>query len=221
MTTATDHALNAALSEAARGVFPPADGRAVAVGALDGPCDMAAFFAHHVIVAADVEQHWLDDHFVDQGGLGGADPSTGLGRLVGALANRLGNPPTYASLMMAAPPRSAYLNGKIEEGGEPDAGWAAYRTEIRCFRYSSPGAAGAFAVGRGPGGRWDVFFRVDEGPGGRVGRELLGAAKTVIPTGATLFGATPLHDPRVIRIAIASGFQPICTEVLFLTRPRG
>ncbi|WP_156934805.1 hypothetical protein [Pseudonocardia spinosispora] len=220
MTTATDHALNTALSDAARGVFPPADGRAVAVGALDGPCDMMAFFAHHVIVAADVEQNWLDEQYVDRVGLGGSDPSTGLGKLIGAVTERLGNPAVYASMTCAAPPRSAYLNGKIEENGEPDSGWAAYRTDIRCFQYSSPGAAGAFAVGRGPGGRWDVFFRVDEGPGGRVGRELLAAAKTVIPTGATLFGSTPLHDHRVTRIAIASGFQPICTEVLFLTRPQ-
>ena len=136
------------------------------------------------------------------------------------LAGKLGNPPTYASMLMAAPPKTGYLHGTIGEGGEPDESWRQYRTDGHRYEYASPGAVGAFALGRGPGGRWEVFFRVDEGPGGRVGRELFAAAKTVVPDKGVLFGSTPLHDPRVIRIAIASGFIPVCTEVLFLTRPQ-
>jgi hypothetical protein len=213
------HALTDVLRDAARGEFPPTDGRALALGAPPGPCDSVTFFANHVLVAADVEQEWVDEHYVDTAGLGGADPSGGPGRFLGALARRLGAPPAYASTLLAAPPKTGYLHGRITEGGEPDAGWARYRSDVRCYSYSAPGAAGAFALGQGPGGRWEVFFRVDEGPGGRVGRELLSAAKTVVPDKGVLYGSAPLHDPRVARIAIASGFQPICTEVLFLTRP--
>lgn len=189
------------------------------MGVVPGPCDSVSFFARHVMVAADVDQAWVDEHYVDDPGLGGADPSTGPARFLAALAHRLGDPPAYASTLLAAPPKTGYLHGRITEGGEPDESWRQYRTDVRCYRYSSPGAEGAFALGRGPGGRWEVFFRVDEGPGGRVGRELLAAAKTVVPDKGVLYGSTPLHDPRVIRIAIASGFLPICTEVLFLTRP--
>jgi hypothetical protein len=221
MSVATEHMLIETLSRAARGEFPAGDGRAEAVGELHGTCDVLAAFAHHVVVAADVSQSWVNQHYSDDTGRRGEDPSSGVVNLISALATELGNPPMAVSLLMAAPPKSGYLSGKITEGGEPDPGWAAYRTDIRTYQYESTGSAGAFAIGRGPGDRWEVFFRVDHGPGGRVGRELLSAAKTVTPERGVLFGSTPLHDPRIIRIASASGFLPICTEVLFLTRPRG
>jgi hypothetical protein len=221
MAVAIHHSFTQVLHDAAYGDFPAPTGGATALGAVPGPCDSAAIFAHHVMVAADVDQAWVDNNYTSSRGLAGEDPSGPLLQFINALSARLGNPPTYASMLMAAPPKTGYLHGKITEGGEPDSSWAQYRTEVRCYQYSSPGAAGAFALGRGPGGRWEVFFRVDEGPGGRVGRELLAAAKTVVPDKGVLYGSTPLHDPRVIRIAVASGFLPICTEVLFLTRPRG
>jgi hypothetical protein len=221
MAVKVEHQFTNVLNDAAYGKFPAADGRAMAVGALDGPCDSVAIFAHHMVVAADVDQAWVDANYASGSGLAGADASGPLMRFVQSLSERLGSPPCYASLLLAAPPKTAYLHGQITEGGEPDSSWAQYRTDVRCYQYTSPGAAGAFALGRGPGNRWEVFFRVDEGPGGRVGRELLVAAKTVVPESGVLYGSTPLHDCRVTRIALASGFQPICTEFLFLTRPRG
>jgi hypothetical protein len=220
MTIAVQHPFMKVLIDAARGEFPPPNGAATALGPLPGPCDSVAVFAHHVMVAANVDQTWVDANYIKSRGLADANPSGPIFTFVNVLGARLGNPRTYASLLMAAPPETGYLHGKIVEGGEPDSQWAACRTEVRCYHYTSPGAAGAFALGRGPAGRWEVYFRVDEGPGGRVGRELLTAAKTVAPDHDVLYGSAPLHDPRVIRITIASGFQPICTEILLLTRPQ-
>jgi hypothetical protein len=220
MSVAIDHPYARVLYDAAHGHYPAVTGRATSLGRVPGPCDSVAFFAGSVLVAADVDQSWVERHYDGGIGLAGADPSSGPGRFLAALHARLGAPPTYASMLVAAPPKTGYLHGKMWEGGEPDEGWRQYRTDVRSYMYESPGARGAFAVGRGPGGRWEVFFRVDEGPGGRVGRELLAAAKTVVPDKGVLYGSAPLHDPRVTRIAIASGFLPICTEVLFLTRPQ-
>jgi hypothetical protein len=219
MSVVLDHPLARTLDEAAHGDFPAADGVVASVGALPGPCDAVAFFADHVLVAAAVEQDWVDGHLAERPAVGSTDPSGGLGLFLAALSERLGRPPMYASLLTSAPHRSGYLHGRVEPGGEPEPGWAAYRTDVRCYRYRGLGASGAFAIGRGPGDRWDVHIRVDEGSGGRVGRELLSAAKTVIPERGMLFGSAPLHDARVLRTLLASGFQPICTEVLLLTRP--
>lgn len=221
MSVALDHPLTRTLLDAAHGEFPPPDGVATSVGVLPGPCDAVAFFAQHVMVAADVGQDWVDEHLAGRIGVESTDPSGGLGGFLGALHQKLGGPPLYASLLTSAPHRPGYLHGKVEPGDEPEPGWAAYRTDVQCYRYRGLGASGAFAIGRGPGDRWDVHIRVDEGSGGRVGRELLSAAKTVIPERGTLFGSAPLHDARVLRTLLASGFQPICTEVLLLTRPRG
>jgi hypothetical protein len=114
-----------------------------------------------------------------------------------------------------------YLHGRLEAGGEPDPDWAAYHTEVQCHRYRGAGTSGVIAIGRGPGNRWDVHLRVDEsgGAGGKAAQELLIAAKTIVPDRGLLFGSAPLHDPRLLRIGLSAGFRPVCTEVLFLTRP--
>lgn len=219
MTVSVQHPLSETVHSAAHGSFPPADGRAVVLGPMSGPCDMIAFFAGHVEVAADVPQEWVDENLSVTPSGNPANVTGGIFGFVQKLAERLGNPPTYSSLLTSASHRSGYLHGEVEEGGEPEPGWAAYRENVSCFRYKGTGSAGRFALAHGPGGRWDVHIRVDQGGGGRVGRELLSAAKVCVPDRSMLFGSAPLHDSRVLRTLLASGFEPICTEVLFLTRP--
>jgi hypothetical protein len=221
MTTALDHPLATALYEAAHGRFPKPDRRAVAAGPVAGPCDSVAFFADHVVVAADVSDSWVSEHFDGQMHRA-EDPSSGFAAFLGALAERLGNPPISANLLTASPYRMEYLHGTLEPGGEADPGWAAYHTEVQCRHYRGAGTSGVIAIGRGPGHRWDVHLRIEESAGGGSGaaQELLTAAKTIVPNRGLLFGSAPLHDPRLLRIGLSAGFRPVCTEVLFLTRPR-
>jgi hypothetical protein len=192
-------------------------------GPVPGPCDSVALFADHVVVAADVSESWVLEHFAPQQlSRPPEDSSTGFAVFLAALAERLGNPPISASLLTVSPYRAEYLHGTLEPGGEADPKWAAYHTEVQCHRYRGAATSGVIAIGRGPGGRWDVHLRIDEsdGSGSGAAHELLTAAKTVVPDRGLLFGSAPLHDPRLLRIGMSSGFRPVCTEVLFLTRPR-
>lgn len=197
-------------------------GRTLEVGpALEGPCDAVAFLPGRTVIAADVDEDWAGEHLVYQRDRRPEDPSTGLGLFVAALAERLGNPPIYASVLTAAPHRAAMVQGKFKSTGQPDPGWAAYRNKIKSYHFDSPSVTGNVDVGRGPGGRWDVFVRVDrEARGGGGGsRQLLTAALTLVPKGEELYGSAPVHDIRALRTMLSGGFRPICTEVLFLTRP--
>lgn len=210
------------IDEATRGEFSDG-GRTVEVGpALEGPCDAVAFLPGRTVVAADVDEAWAAEQLHYQRDRRAEDPSTGLGLFVAAMRERLGNPPTYASVLTAAPHRAAMVQGKFKRRGGPDEGWAPYRTDVVTYHYDSPSVTGSVDVGRGPGGRWDVFVRVDrEARGGGGGsRQLLTAALTLVQKGEELYGAAPVHDIRALRTMLAGGFRPICTEVLFLTRPQ-
>lgn len=221
MRTAVAHPLVRSLHDAALGAFPAED-RAVEVGPpLPGPCDAVLFFAGHVVVGADVDEDWVMEALGPHLDREPNDPSTGLGTFLGALAQRLGNPPMYASILTVAQHKAAYLPGKLERGGELRPGWADYRTEVETYRYASASAAGTVAIARGPGGRHDVYLAADGGATSRTGRELLAAARTLVPPDEALFGSARIDDARSLRAGLASGFEPICAEVLFLTRPGG
>lgn len=222
MTTAVDHPFSRILRNAALGSFPEPSRTAEAVGALPGPCDAVAFLPGHTVVAADVDEQWLYDNLSYQKDRRPEDPSTGLGLFLAALRERLGGPPMYASVLTVAPHRAALLRGTLREHDEAaEPGWASYRRDVHCHRYEGGSTQGHIDVGRGPGDRLDVFVQVDSSVqgGGGPSRELLAAALTMVPAGEQLFGSAPVHDTRALRTMLAGGFTPICTEVLFLTRP--
>jgi hypothetical protein len=224
MTTTLENRLGKALREAGLGRFPEPDGRAEFLPPLPGPCDAVTFFVRHLIVAADVPEEWAFDQLArSMANRPFTDTYSGLNLFVDAMIERLGNPSQYASILTVAAYRPAYGRGKIEKGGEADPGWAAYRTQVQSYRYRSQGTLATFAIGRGPGDRWDVYLRVDEHTesSSQASREVLIAAKTLVPDRGLLFGSAPLHNPRILRTLLSSGFLPICTEVLLLTRPRG
>jgi hypothetical protein len=222
MTTAVEHPLSRALRQAALGQFPDTGDVSFAVSpALSGPCDAVAFFTDHVVVAADVDEDWVRRAYHETADGPPVDVSGRLGTFVAALAQRLGHPPTLASLLAVAPYRPAILPGKIQPGGEVDAQWMAYHSEVRTYQYRSQAVEGTIALGRGPGERWDVqlFIARSEGPRSNGARQLLTAAKTLVPERTHLFGMVPLNHLEVLRRGLHSEFAPVCTEVLFLTRP--
>lgn len=222
MTTATDHPFTRVLVDAASGSFPDYDRTVEVVGSLPGPCDAVAFLPGHTVVAADVSQRWLDEQGEDHRNRPLTDRSTGLAMGLAALREELGNPHTYVSVVAAAPYRAAMLRGRVHRHeGRANQAWAAYRTEVESHIYEGVGTRGRIDLGRGPGGRMDIFVQVDSShqTGGSASRDLLVTAKTLIPPGERLFASAPVHDIRALRTMLAGGFTPICTEVLFLTRP--
>lgn len=222
MTTALDHPLSRVLGDAAHGRFPPTDGKVEVGPAPPGPCDSVTFFSDHLVVAADVDQEWVQEQYDRHANRPPDDPSGGMHELFAAFAERLGNPSTMALLLSVAPYKPAFLPGTISSpGGEVNAEWTAYRHDIRTFRYRSPAIEGTIAIGRGPGERWEVDFLVDqaEGARGNASRQMLTAARTLVPDRAPLFGPSPLHDLQILRRGLRSEFLPICAEFLFLTRP--
>lgn len=85
--------------------------------------------------------------------------------------------------------------------------------------------SGVIALGRGPGGRLDLYVQLEgaERPWLRAstlveGRELLEAARTL--AGGELFASVPAHDGTALRTYLCGGFRAIGAEALFLTRPR-
>lgn len=222
-TVTLDHVFTRRLRDAGLGQFPAAD-RGIEVGpALSGPCDAILLFSEHLVVAADVTAEWAAEESSYQRDHADPDPSTGLGLFLEAISQRMGNPPMIIGVLLVAPYQPAFVHGKAEPGGEVDPDWAVYRSDVRSYRYRSAGVSGVIGLGRGPGDRWDVYVRVDEhvGSGGQASRELFTVARTLAPDRDLLFASAPLHDPRVLRAVLGSGFLPICTEALLLTRPAG
>lgn len=223
MTTTVTHPLSRALHEAALGHFPPSGRTTIEVGpALTGPCDAVAFFSHRVVVAADLDADWVHDTYQRTVRETTYDVSGGHGFFLAAVTRALGMPPTLADVLSVAPYRPAILPGTLEPGGEVDAEWMAYHHDVRIFRYRSQAVDGTIAIGRGPGGRWDVhlFIARSEGPRGNGPRQLLTAAKTLVPERGPLFGMSPLHHMEILRRGLRAEFMPVCTEYLLLTRPQ-
>jgi hypothetical protein len=218
---ARSHLLATTLQAAARGTFPPYDGRTEVGGALPGPCDAVAFFPGHTVVAADVEPAWVEEALAGHADHP-EDPTTGLGVFVAALTERLGNPATYAAIVGVQPSRAAMLRGRIVHSGDPDPGWSAYRTDVLSYHYRSGNTEGYLDLGRGPGARLDVYARLERAhsEGGGPRRELLAAAMSLATGDEQVFASAPLHDVFALRTLIEGGFTPVCTEIQFLTRPR-
>lgn len=222
MTTALTHPLSRALHDAALGQFPPAGETTIEVGpAPGGPCDAVAFFSDRVVVAADLDPDWVRETYHRTVGQVRHDVSGGLGFFCAAITRSLGMPPTLGSVLSVAPYRPALLPGRLEVGGEVDAEWMAYHHDVRVYQYRAQGVDGTIAIGRGPGERWDVtlFIARSEGPRGNGARQLLTAAKTLVPERGPLFGMTPIHRMEILRRGLRAEFSPICTEFLLLTRP--
>lgn len=209
------------IQQATSGDLPDGD-RMIEVGpALDGPCDAVAFLPGRIVVAADVDEDWVSERLHSQQDGRPEDRSSGLGRFVAAMVERLDRPAAYASVLTAAPHRAAMVRGSFTRSGAPDRGWVPYRTDVMSYRFDNQGVVGAVDIGRGPGGRWDTFVRVDHDArsGDGDSRQVLAAALTLVSKGEYLYGSAPVHDIRALRTMLAGGFRPICTEVLFLTRP--
>lgn len=223
MSVATDHPLTRLLHDAAHRSFPASDGSVEVFGPPPGPCDVALAFTGHAVVAADVSEDWVHQH-VPEGWAAGQDHHGTLSvHFLGALSDHLGSAPAGLNLLLAAPkPPQAGPRAELRTSNRIRSDWAAYRSEVSA--YENTDGTGVINLGRGPGGRWDLWIELQDADRPWVkastvvrGRELLEAARVRAPD--DLFASVPAYDARALRTFLAGGFRAIGAEVLFLTRP--
>ena len=221
MNTTVDHPLTDVFTQVGLGVYPVPDGSIDLVGPVEGPCDSLVVFSGHVVIAADVSGRWVREHTPPRWDPDVADLSNAITRLVFDLAEQLGATAAAPSTLCVASPQTSIAPGDLAPGGQANKDWAAYRTDIENYRYTSIGGSGTISLATGPADRTDLYIEVDEtstvSPA-RTSKKLLRAARTLVPSDVALFGSAQLHDIRVLRAVIAAGFTPVALEILFRTR---
>jgi hypothetical protein len=206
------------LDAAARGDFPPTDGRVEVVGSPGPPCDALVAFTGHYLLAADVD----GEEVSAQWPIGDLSLPFAPASLLW-LAKRIGRAPATHDALLAtigdgagAPPwlqrDDAAVHPRVDRA-----------SRFRAVEgvWSADGGAAIMIVGRGLAGRWEVGYEVE--PGHRndgLGRRLVAAARSLVPAGEPLFAQVAPGNAASMRSTLAAGFAPVGAEVLFAPRHR-
>jgi hypothetical protein len=199
------------LHAAARGSFPPEDGRTEVVGAAAGaPAAVLSFTAHHV-VAADVP--------VDEV-LARIDPQDLKGPLAPCvlawLAERTGLVAGSLDVVLAWVPgraSEAVPVREVEPAAHPRVDRARrWRRELRVFE----GDGGMVVLGRGVAGRLELSVEVDRGRRDRgLARRLVAGALDAAAPGEPVFAQVAAANAASLRALRPAGFAAVGAEVLF------
>lgn len=201
------------LHAAARGSFPPEDGRTDVLGAVAGaPAAALSFTAHHV-VAADLPAAEVLAH---------VDPADLKGPLAPAvlewLAARTGLVAGSLDVVLAwVPSRVAPSAGvavrEIEPGAHPRVDRAQrWRREVRVFE----GDGGMVVLGRGLAGRLELSVEVDRARRDRgLARGLVAAALREAGPAEPVFAQVAAANAASLRALQPVGFVAVGAEVLF------
>ncbi|MGC9544229.1 N-acetyltransferase family protein [Streptomyces sp. UG1] len=199
------------LDAAARGVFPPPDGRTTVV---PQPCPRNAgvvAFTAHSVVFTDEDPQWVYDTLrrVD------CDPlaATMNPVFLAALMERTGRTTeTVDSVLVGDPlPGEPPLALKeIEDAGHPRIVYARRRRdEVRAWTVQGA----VLVMGRGVAGRLEVSVEVDEGVRHRgLGRLLVAAARHLVAE--PLWAQVAPGNARSVRAFQAAGYRPVGAELL-------
>lgn len=208
--------LLALLHQASSGSFPTDGGAVEVLPSPSGACDAVVALTGHSVVAARVTEHWVQERVP-------RDDLTGPMRadFVAALAEELGTNPGSIDVLLAAPRLDSPPPVELFEVGHGDARTAQarhYRTEVRS--YADRDSSGIVNLGRGLDGRLDLSIELppEVRSFGR-GRKIIEAARTLVPPSEFVFASIAPGNARCLRAALAAGFAPIGSEVLFLVRP--
>jgi GNAT superfamily N-acetyltransferase len=199
------------LHAAARGNFPPEDGRTDVVGAMEGaPAAVLSFTAHHV-VAADVPAGEVLER---------VDPRDLKGPLAPAvlawLAERTGLVAGSLDVVLAWVPERATDGApvrEVEPGDHPRVVRARrWRRDLRVFE----GDDGIVLLGRGVAGRLELSVEVaperrDRGLARRLAAGALAAAAPAEP----VFAQVAAANAASLRALQPAGFAAVGAEVLF------
>jgi hypothetical protein len=212
MAAATDpHRLAVLLDDAARGVFPPADGRVEILPAPPGrPMAVVAFTGRHVVATAAPES-WVRERLADGDLLAPMSP-----RFLADLAVQLGRRADTIDVVLAATGLAGEASlVEVRRDAHPRVLRAtAHRDDVRVFE--DPSRAAVVILGRGLALRTEVAIEVD-GAERRQGlaRHALVEARRLLEPGELLFAQTAPGNAASLRALLAAGFRPIGGEVLF------
>ncbi|MFE2061843.1 GNAT family N-acetyltransferase [Streptomyces sp. NPDC059467] len=201
------------LDAAARGVFPPPDGRTTVVPQ-PSPRDAGVLsFTAHSVVFVDEDPEWVYDTLR-------ATPSDPLAasmnsRFLTALMDRTGREQETIDALLVAGPLPGRPDLPLTELTGPDHSRVAYarnrRDEVRGWAADG----GVVVLGRGVAGRLEVSAEVDEGVRQRgLGRALVTAARHL--AGEPLWAQVAPGNARSVRAFQAAGYVPVGAEALLL-----
>ncbi|MFF4119386.1 GNAT family N-acetyltransferase [Streptomyces sp. NPDC001714] len=201
------------LDAAARGVFPPPDGRTTVVPQ-PSPRDAGVLsFTAHSVVFVDEDPQWVYDTLR-------ATPSDPLAatmnsRFLTALMDRTGREQETIDALLVAGPLPGRPDLPLTELTGPDHSRVAYararRDEVRAWT----AAGGVLTLGRGVAGRLEVSVEVDEEVRRRgLGRALVTAARQLADE--PLWAQVAPGNARSVRAFQAAGYVPVGAEALLL-----
>jgi hypothetical protein len=211
------HPLRVMLDAAARGEYPPADGRFDVFPPPDGLADVMLGFTAHFVLAASIEPAEIASRFPED------DLSVPMSAafLVWIAAQLGSRPTTFDALLCATgvgggPPPWLHEVDRLDHPRVARA--ARYRSDMHT--YATDDDFGVLIVGRGICGRWEIGYEVapdarDKG----LGRRIVTAARGLVPAGEPVWAQVAPGNAASLRSTIAGGFVPVAAEVLF-PRPR-
>jgi GNAT superfamily N-acetyltransferase len=203
------------LDAAARGVFPPADGRTTVVPQAS-PRDAGVIsFTAHSVVFTDEDPRWVYDTLA-------AVPCDALAAtmnplFLAAFIERTGRTCETVDAMLVASPLPGEPPLPLHEIAHGDHPRIAYarrrRAEVRAWETDG----GVLVTGRGIAGRLEVSVEVDEDIRHRgLGRALVTAARHL--TAEPLWAQVTPGNARSMRTFQAAGYLPVGAEALFVAR---
>ncbi|MFH0522125.1 GNAT family N-acetyltransferase [Streptomyces sp. M41] len=203
------------LDSAARGVFPPEDGRTRVVPQPSPRGAGVLALTAHTVVFTDEDPGWVYDTLrgVDCDAL--AAPLNP--RFLAALMERTGRTcETVDAVLVGSPlPGEPPLAlAEVEDAGHPRVGYAHGRRDaVRAWTAQG----GVLVLGRGVAGRLEVSVEVDEGVRRRgLGRLLVTAARHLVTE--PLWAQVAPGNARSARAFQAAGYRPVGAELLLRAR---
>lgn len=198
-----------------RGVFP-APGPISVVAPPPHVRAAVVAFSGHTYIAADVDPREVARRIGDDPYSGPVHP-----RFVTWLADEVGAEPGIVDVVLVAPglgTRSPELTPEPQWRSHPRAGHGSrLRREVTGWSYL--GGRGMVLLGRGLFDRWEVAYEADPHAPAGTGRALAYSARTLVGDGDAVFAQVAAGHTRSLRAAVAAGYQPIGSEILFSHPP--
>ncbi|MFI1865932.1 GNAT family N-acetyltransferase [Streptomyces jumonjinensis] len=205
--------LSGILRAAARGEFPPPDGRTTVIGQ-HGARDAGVFaFTAHSVICTDEDPAWVRERLA---AAPSDEPAAAMNPVfLAAMLTRTGRAMDTIDLVTVAdalPGAPETALREITDREHPRVTRALHhRDEVRVWAADG----GVLILGRGVAGRWEAAVEVEREAQGRgLGRALALAARHLVPD-AEVWAQQAPGNARSVRAFQTAGFRPVGSEALF------